>query len=462
MSSKSFLGLCLAALMVITPQAHATEFKSFESLKSEFIKRGFSGTVIAKKKGDVLFEEAFGLAEPTGHRANTLDTRFGVGSATKQVTAAAILILSERGLFKLDSTLHQLLPEYAFPWAEKVTVHQLLTHTSGIFNYTNTPNLFAIINKLGRNAKADDLVSLFKDKPLDFEPGSSWSYSNSGYLLAGIIIAKFSGKSYANFIRTELFEKLGMTKSAYEPWDWNGDNALPMGFDRDYNPTAMSKMPLIFADAAGGVMSTVRDWSLWLDWLHKGGSILNDESLALMKTSHVVIPGGTDSYGYGLFIGKEFGRAMIGHPGDMPGFHFKDMDFIDDDVQIIVASNQDPSAVRTQMATALAGLILEGKAELPDLKLDNSVPEDTLKSYAGHYTWSEMSNDGKLDTLQAEVFVDNARLYIRIKDQMELWLIPQGASHFIIKNVARVEFLESGDLILDQGRRYKYVRTPTH
>jgi CubicO group peptidase (beta-lactamase class C family) len=456
MRLKACLSFCLLALFSF--DSRAAEFQSFESLSKEFASRGFSGSVLVKKKGEILLHEAYGLADLDTSRPNTLGTRFGVGSSTKQVTAAAILLLRDRGLLSLETTLDQVLPEYAFPWAKKVTIHHLLTHTSGIFNFTETPNFFGIVEKLGSNARVDDLLELFKDKKLAFEPGSMWSYSNSGYLLAGLIVSKLSGKDYADFIQEEFFEKLGMTQTSYEPFEWRPENASPIGFDRDYVPAKMKAFPMIWADAAGGIMSTASDWGRWLDWLQSGGSILSNESLALMKRAHVAIPGGSDSYGYGLFVGKEFGRDMIGHGGDMPGFHFMDMSFINEEVQVIVATNIEPGIIRSRMASALAGLALDSRGILPDLPREIDVAEESLAARTGDYVWSETAADGTTDTLEARVFLENRKLYMQLKGQMELRLIPRSETRFELKDIAGVEFLESGEMILTQRRVYRFSK----
>jgi D-alanyl-D-alanine carboxypeptidase len=461
MRLKPFLSFCLLVLLHFAPNAvRAADFQSFESLGKEFTSRGFSGTVLVKKQGAIVYQQAFGLADLASSRPNTLETRFGVGSSTKQVTAAAILLLRDRGLLSLETTLDEVLPEYAFPWAKKVTIHHLLTHTSGIFNFTETPNFFKIVDELGSGASLSDLVDLFKNKPLQFEPGTEWSYSNSGYLLAGLVISKLSGRDYADFIREELFEKLGMSQTSYEPFGWRPENANPIGIDRDYAPTSMKAFPMIWADAAGGVMSTVADWSRWLDWLHVGGRLLSDESLALMKKAHVGIPGSTsDSYGYGLFIGKEFGRDMIGHGGDMPGFHFIDMNFVNEEVQIIVATNMEPGRIRSRMAASLAGLAIEGRGILPDTREEATVPVESLATREGAYVWSELAADGTTDSLEARVFLENGKLYFQINGQGELRMIPRSASLFELKDIAEIEFLTDGVMILKQGREYRFSRT---
>jgi CubicO group peptidase (beta-lactamase class C family) len=459
MRLKPFLSFCLLTLLHVAPNAgQAAEFNSFETLGQEFTRRGFSGTVLIKKKGEILFHEAFGIADLARSRPNSLETRFGVGSSTKQVTAAAILLLRERGLLSLETTLDKVLPEFDFPWAAKVTIHHLLTHTSGIFNFTETPNFFAIVDKLGPEARVEDMVALFQNKPLKFEPGTQWSYSNSGFILAGLIVSKLSGRSYADFIKEEFFEKLEMTQTAYEPGSFSPNDANPIGFDRDYAPTEMKRFPMIWADAAGGIMSTAADWSRWLDWLHNGGRILSNESLALMKKAHVSIPDSSDSYGYGLFIGKEFGRDMIGHGGDVPGFHFMDMSFVNEGVQVIVATNIEPGVIRSLMAASLAGLALEGQGTLRDFKDNVSVPEESLLARVGDYVWSETAADGSTDSLEARVFLENGKLYIQLKGQMELRLIPQSENHFELKNIARIEFLENGEMLLKQGREFRFSK----
>lgn len=444
-----FQKIFLLNLLFFSSYSFAVKVETLGQLSQEFVSRGFVGTVLAKKGDQILFQKAFGYADYSKQKLNTLDTRFAVGSATKQLVAASVLLLQERGLLSVNDTLEKLLSEYNFPWASKVTLHHLLTHTSGIFNYTDTPKFFEYVEGLGKNVTLNDLVKLFNDKPLNFEPGSDWDYSNSGFLLAGIIVEKYSGKSLGDFLRTEIFEKLGMKNSSYEPFEWSSENAMPHSFNKDYNPEFFDPPYMIWANAAGGVMSTVSDWSLWLNFLHHGGRVLSDASLNLMKSPLVKTSWG-DFYGYGLMIGEDLNRKMIGHGGDMPGFHFSDIYYLEDDLQVIVATNQEPSKVRSIMAGSLAELLLKGSTTLMDFRSDVKIPSSTLEKLKGSFE-GELNANGQKVLLAAVVFLENEKLYIQLKGQGPLWLIAQTDSFFVLKDIATVEFSSQNEFILTQG-----------
>ncbi len=173
---------------------------------------GFNGSVLVAWNGRVILSKGYGMADNTFNIPNTPQTKFFIGSITKQFTAACIMILIERNLLKLDDPIIMYLPDYPRPNGDKITIRHLLTHTSGIPDYTNFPE---VILKRTQPLSTEYLIDLFKNWPLEFEPGSKFSYSNSGYLLLGEIIEKISGQSYEAFLEHEILKPLGMNDSGY-------------------------------------------------------------------------------------------------------------------------------------------------------------------------------------------------------------------------------------------------------
>jgi CubicO group peptidase (beta-lactamase class C family) len=172
----------------------------------------FRGAVLVGVDGKIVFEKGYGTADDEWESHNTPTTKFRIASLTKQFTAACILLLQERGRLNARDPISRYLSGLSDTW-RAITIHQLLTHTSGIPNYTSDPQ-FARLRHTG--ATPSEMVSLVSAKPLEFGSGTKWAYSNTGYILLGMIIEKTSGQSYADFLKSNIFEPLGMTNSGYD------------------------------------------------------------------------------------------------------------------------------------------------------------------------------------------------------------------------------------------------------
>jgi CubicO group peptidase (beta-lactamase class C family) len=174
----------------------------------------FTGTVIVAQKGKIIYEKAFGMADREWNIPNTVQSKFEVGSVTKQFTSACILQLVEQGKLSLDDKLSKYFTD--FPKADSVTIHMLLTHTSGIKDYTEVPE-FGKVATLP--LEKDSLVALIKKQPYIFSPGTKWSYSSSGYFLLGYIVEKVSGKSYSDYVYNNVIQKAGLKNTCVNRWD---------------------------------------------------------------------------------------------------------------------------------------------------------------------------------------------------------------------------------------------------
>ncbi len=170
------------------------------------------GTVLVARGEDVVFSKGYGEANVEWSLANTPSTKFRLGSITKQFTAASILLLEERGKLRIADPVKTHLTDAPAAW-DGITVHHLLTHTSGIPNFTAAPDYRA---SMASPTTAEQTIARFRDKPLDFVPGSKMSYSNSGYIVLGAIIEKISGTSYAAFLDENIFKPIGMKDSGYD------------------------------------------------------------------------------------------------------------------------------------------------------------------------------------------------------------------------------------------------------
>jgi len=228
-------------------------------IRSEAATHFFRGAVLVGIDGKIVFEKAYGLGDEEWNAENTVHTKFRIASLSEQFTAACILLLQERGRLNVHDPISRYLSGLPPAW-QPITIHQLLTHTSGIPNYTSSPEI-AKIDRTG--ATPQQMIELVADKPLDFTPGANWSYSNSGYILLGMIVEKISGQSYADFLKTNILEPLGMRDSGY-------DRAKDILKERasgyeiiDGHIANADFIDMSVPFSAGGIYSTVEDMYRW-------------------------------------------------------------------------------------------------------------------------------------------------------------------------------------------------------
>lgn len=286
--------------------------------------------------GRILFEKAYGMADEEWVARNTMTTKFRIASLTKQFTAACVLLLQERGLLNVrDPISHHLsgLPE---TW-QSITIHQLLTHTSGIPNYTSSPE-FARQSRTG--ATPQEMVTLVRDRPLDFQPGTKWSYSNTGYILLGMIVEKVSEQAYNDFLKRNIFDRLGMSNSGYDRApDIIKERASGYQIKDDGLENA-EFIDMSVPYAAGGIYSTVEDMYRWNEALAQNGKLLSADSLEQMFTEYPEATHEGQHYGYGVVISRQkFGKLLYYHGGGVQGFSSSIQRYPSDRICILVLSN---------------------------------------------------------------------------------------------------------------------------
>src|SRR5688572_29529175 len=215
MKRKSLLHIAIILLVsqtAVLAQDHAAKIQEVLSVAHKY--RQFNGSALVAENGKVVYRGAFGKANMEWDIPNTPDTRFRLGSITKQFTAMLTLQLVEQGKIKLDGKVSDYLPDYRKDIGEKVTVHHLLTHTSGIPSYTSQPGFF---ENVSRNPyKVGEFVKQYASGNFDFEPGSKYSYNNSGYFLLGAIIEQVTGKSYEQVLKENILDPAGMKNTGYD------------------------------------------------------------------------------------------------------------------------------------------------------------------------------------------------------------------------------------------------------
>jgi len=309
---------------------------------------------------------------------------YEIGSVTKQFTASAVMQLVEQGKLALDDELTKYLPDYPTQ-GHRITIRRLLDHTSGIKGYTELPAFGALmVRKLPR----DSLVALFSKAPFDFSPGDALVYNNSAYFLLGLIIEKVSGKSYADYVRDNLFARAGMPDSRY-----CSENAVVKrrahGYDTGPNGTLVRAAYLdhTWPFAAGSLCSTVGDLIAWARALH-GGRILGPDAYRELITPETLNDGTPLRYAKGLAISDVAGHRAIHHGGAINGF-LAQLDWFPADSAIIVVLINTAGPVNPgEIATALAERLF-GKRAVASAAFGGD-----LAAYAG--TWRGVGRGGSL------------------------------------------------------------------
>lgn len=313
------------------------------------------GATILVVNGDrVVYSRAFGYSDLEEHRRAATDSHYEIGSITKQLTAAAIVQLSEAGKLQLDATVATYIP--TAPHASEITLRQLLTQMSGLPDYLDGPDIDEAEKK---PATFEALMARIAGKPLAFAPGSSWAYSNTNYIILGKIIEVVSGARYDDYIARHFLKPLGMSETftiGDEPHIPN----MAMGYQRvdGHMEPVLGAIGQSFAWAAGDLVSTAGDVKKWSDAL-QAGRVVSPENYALMTTAQRTTKGEDKGYGFGLFVDSVDGQARIGHTGGDPGFTAADEYFPGQDVRIIALTNDGDDNGHPEAGEMLTNVVFE-------------------------------------------------------------------------------------------------------
>jgi len=344
--------------------------------------------------------------------------------------------LQDQGKLKVEDPIGKYLSDAPKAW-EKVTIHHLLTHTSGIPSYTDDPSYMKSMTK---PETVESMIARFKDKPLDFEPGSKFHYDNSGYFLLGAIIDKVSGKTYEAFLKEAIFEPLGMKDTGYD----RHATVLPKrasGYDRRGNGLVNTPyLDMSQPYAAGSLYSTVGDMLKW-DRALKAGKPVSKAAMAAMFTPF------KDNYAYGWLIGDRKGRKQVGHGGGINGFMTEFERYPEEDVCVAVLCNVVP-ANPGKVARDLAGIVFGETVPLPKTRVVAKVDPKIYGEYVGKYQLAP--------TFALTVTREGDRLLTQATGQAKIEIFPESDTAFFLKVVdAQITFVTEGGkvthLILHQN-----------
>lgn len=379
MLKLSAVAVAVVVLFHPAPVAAQPLAAKLDALFKPQFKAGEPGaTVIVVKNGKTLLRNAYGAADMQARTPLTPGTVLRLGSITKQFTASAILLLADEGKLALNDPITRFFPDY--PTGGKViTVEHLLTHTSGIVSFTGKPDYEA---NMAKNRSVAQMIDGFKNDPLEFEPGTRFSYNNSGYFLLGAIIEKASGLSYARFLEQRIFTPLGMKDTAYEGFERSG--ALrAKGYSAKgatYEPATFLSMSQPYA--AGSLISTVDDLAKW-DAAITSGKLLKPASWKMAFTPYKLNPDKSTEYGYGWGIGSFQGVPAIDHGGGINGFQTYALRLPQQKIFVAVLSNHDSGGASSEVLAKKAAALALGKpfVEHKAVKLDAGV----IDAYVGEY-----------------------------------------------------------------------------
>lgn len=318
--------------------------------------------VLVARNGLVIYEEAYGLANLELNVPNTAETVFEIASNTKQFTAVAIMQLVEQGKISLQDSIGTYIPDYP-TGGYVITIEHLLTHTSGIADYLAMEEFDSTVWRL--DTSPIDFINIFKRDRIDFEPGTDFGYSNSGYFLLGYIIEEASGVSYRKYMEDNIFIPAGMTNSYYNDHEaiiYNRASGYTKGSDGFENAEYVSSSKLY---SAGALVSTVDDYFKYYQALD-AYKLVSKKSLEKIRTSYTLKNGSETGYGYGVQVRDLRGYCTIAHAGGGPGSWSMHWYFPLEDVHFIVFTNCEEYISKDALVFDLA--ILAAGGSVPDQK----------------------------------------------------------------------------------------------
>lgn len=360
----------------------------------------FSGSVLLARNGHVLFRKAYGMANYELDVPNKPETIFRVGSITKTFTALCILQLEEKGLLSVDDPAAKYVSEIPRGWSA-ITIHQLLTHTSGIPDFTADP----AYDDFDDPQRIEKALSNAADKPLLNPPGAAFRYSNAGYILLGRVIEKVAGKSYDDYVEENILRPAGMANTAY---DYNTPlkKGRASGYAFDGETIVNTKQEDVRWNHSAGALSSTVDDMLRFDGMLASGRLVSYNSLNRAMTGYTdfVAPAPffyQAKYGYGMILRDQEGHLQAGHGGWINGFVSQVSHYPNDGAVVIVLSNFTTANVDV-IARDLGAILLGLPYQLPPVrKVVHPAPE-VLKRYVGTY---------KMGPLESKITMKNGHLY---------------------------------------------------
>jgi CubicO group peptidase (beta-lactamase class C family) len=438
MKKISFFIIILLSSLSLAAQEAAQKLDELVTAYTQM--EQFNGSVLVAQKGVILLQKGYGYKNAAKKEMNDATTVFQIGSITKQFTSAIILRLQEKKKLSIQDKLSKYFPD--LPFADSVTIENLLSHTSGIFNYTNNGEFMK--TEAVKPATREKILALFKDKPLEFTPGSKFNYSNSGYMLLGYIIEKVTGKPYEKVVHEMVFTPLHMNHSGFDFTNlYSPDKAV--GYFA-LTKSANTPAPVVDSSAsfaAGAIYTSVEDLYKWDRALFTEKII----SKASLKDAYTPRKG---TYGLGWNIDTAYGKPVYAHGGGIFGFSSNILRDPEEDICIILFDNKGDGGL--EKITGGLNAILHNKPyTIPKEKIAIAVDSSLLKQYTGEY---ELAPNFILT-----ISLEQGRLMVQATGQGKAEMFAERENFFFLK-VADIQltFTKDADgktdkLILHQNGR---------
>jgi CubicO group peptidase (beta-lactamase class C family) len=406
---KRILSIILTLSFSLTLFSQETTGEKIDQLIKGYTETGaFNGSALVASHDQILLKKGFGYKNFRDSTLNDSSTIFQIASVTKQFTSTVILKLVELKKVALTDKLNKYYSD--FPKGDIITIENLLTHTSGIFDWTNSIN-FSPTNE-------QTLLGFLKTKALDFSPGTSWSYSNSNYSLLGYIIQKVTGMSYENAVRKYIFIPLQMTHSGF---DFKNlackEKAIGYSTFSDSSKIEGTLYDSVGPYAAGEIYSTVGDLYKW----HKGLQSYQIINKASLERAYTPLK---NHYGFGWIVDSLFSRRITSHSGDISGFSSNLARITEDNVFIILLNNKEDSGLETLTKNIFA-ILYNQPYSIPVKRHAIELSEEILKKYIG--TYEVISPQG---SLQGEVTQENGELMLQAHGGPKLELVAEKENYF--------------------------------
>lgn len=379
---KRLLLLTLSFLFLFTNAAAQVDTEKIDRIVSKVTPVDGPGGILAViKDGEVVHKKGYGYADTAEEKPITNKTVFQIGSVSKQMTAVAVLLLEEEGKLSLDDPISKYFPGYN-DRADDITIRHLLTHSSGIKNYTSMPEWDPAWSS---TRSLEETIDLVKGKELNYEPGDRFSYCNTGYAMLAAVIEQVTGKSYGDFMKQKIFFPLGMENTRHgESNEYTGPRAKGYSFDmqgEEIKEAIYTEFPQLAG--AGSIVSTADDMILWDEAVREEKLLSGETWYRALSSQMPIDPDAGVGYGYGWFVGEAkdfFEKNFIRHTGGMPGFTCGYFRFADNDLTVIWLSNTDfINSDNTIMNTAKTAL------ELDEIDGVDEMSKSKLLKYEGVY-----------------------------------------------------------------------------
>lgn len=333
-------------------------------------------TALVSKNGKIIYHKQFGLANLEYGQKINKNSKFSIGSITKQFTSAAILMLIEQGKLNESDMIGKLLADY--PMSKyPVTIKHLLTHTSGIVDY---PRVKAVRNAIKENLTPQEILEIIKGEPLTFRPGEQSGYSNSGYLILGLIIEKISGQTYASFLNENIFKPLNMKGTSVSHYTDIINNRAD-GYSTDENDQVINASYHSSSFAAGAIISTTEDLNKWVTALNNY-KVISKQSLAKMYANNKLDNGDQTNLGFGWEQNNIVGIDTLEHSGFVPGYKANSLYVPSEKLYLVVLQNSESGSPTPPMLYAAAQLL--GKS-YPQVSDSQRLSTKQLEKFVGSY-----------------------------------------------------------------------------